>query len=50
MVILCADQERNGRLIETSTLAVPFLDRIECALSGEVKHEEYSNGIVADEG
>ena len=50
VVILCADQERNGRLVETSTLAVPFFDRVEGALSGQVKHEEYGNGIVADEG
>ena len=48
MVILGANQERNGCLIETSTLAVPFLDRIESALSGQVKHEEYGNGVVAD--
>ena len=50
MVVLGADQERNGSLVETSALAVPFLDRIERALSGQVKHEEYGNGIVADEG
>ena len=48
MVIFCANQERDGCLVETSTLAVPFLDRIEGALTGQVKHEEYGNGIVAD--
>ena len=50
MVVLCADEERNSRLVETSTLAVPLLDGIEGALSGQVEHEEYGNGVVADEG
>lgn len=48
MIILCANQERNGCLVETSPLAVPFFDGIESALSGQVKHEQYGNGVVAD--
>ena len=48
-VVFGADEERNGSLVETSTLSIPLLDGIQCALSRQVKHEEDSNGIVADE-
>ena len=48
VVVLCAYEERNSRLVETSTLAIPLLDGIEGALSGQVEHEEYGNGVVAD--
>jgi hypothetical protein len=39
MVVLGADQEGNGSLVETSPLAVPFFDTVQCALSCQVKHE-----------
>lgn len=47
MVILCSNEERNGRLVESPALAVPFLDRVQSALPGEIKHEQDSNGVVA---
>lgn len=50
MIVLGSDQERNRSLIETSSLPVPFFDRIECAFPCEIEHEEDGNGIVADEG
>ena len=50
MVIFCTDQQRNGSLVEPSTLAVPFFDGIEGALSGQVKHEEDGDCVVADQG
>ena len=50
VVVFCADQERNGCLVETSPLAIPFFDGIECALPGQVEHEEYGDSIVANQG
>jgi hypothetical protein len=46
VIVLCADQERYRRLIESSSLAVPLLDGIECALPCQVEHEEYGHSIV----
>lgn len=46
MVILCANQERDGGLVEPPALAVPFLDRIESALPGEIEHEQNGNSVV----
>lgn len=50
MVVFSADQERNGRLVETSALPVPLLDRIERTLSSEVEHEKYGDSVIANEG
>ena len=50
VVVLCADQEGYGGLVKAPTLAVPFLDGVECALPGQVEHEEDGDGVVADEG
>ena len=50
MVILCSDQKGNGSFVETSALSVPLLDRIECALSCQVEHEENGHGVVAYQG
>lgn len=50
MVVLCADEDGNGRLVEASALAVPLLDAVEGALSRQVKHEEDGDGVVANEG
>ena len=33
MVVLGANEERNGSLVEASTLPVPLLDRVKCALT-----------------
>lgn len=49
MIILRADEERNGSLIEAATLTVPFLDRIKRALACEVEHKQNGNCIVADQ-
>ncbi len=49
MVILRSHQEGYGSLVETPTLSIPFLDRVERALSCEIEHEENRDGVVADE-
>lgn len=50
MVVLGANQERNGCLVEPTTLAVPLLDRVQGALPGEIEHEQDSNSVVAHQG
>lgn len=50
MIVLCADQEWYGGLVKASSLAIPFLDRVQGALAGEVEHEEDGHGVVADKG
>ena len=50
MIILCANQEWNSRLIESPALPIPFLDTIECGFPCQVEHEEDSDCVVADEG
>lgn len=49
MVVLCADEEGDGGLVEASPLPVPLLDGVEGALAGQVEHEEDGDGVVADE-
>jgi hypothetical protein len=49
MVVFGTNQEGNSRLVETSSLAIPFFDRIKRALPSQVEHEEDSYSIVADE-
>lgn len=49
MVVLGADEERDGSLVEATPLAVPFLDGIEGRFAGEIKHEEDGDSIVADQ-
>lgn len=49
MIIFCADQERYGGLVETSSLPVPFLDAVEGGFAGEVEHEQNGHGVVADQ-
>ena len=46
VVVLCANQKRYSRLIESSTLAIPLLDRIQCALAREIEHEEDGYCVV----
>lgn len=47
VVVLGADQDGNGRLVEAPTLAVPLLDAVERALACQVKHEQDGHGVVA---
>ena len=49
VVILGANQERDGSLIESTALAIPFLNGVEGALSGEVEHEQNGHGIIANQ-
>ncbi len=49
MVVLRSNEERNGSLVETSSLPIPLLDRIKGALAGEVEHEENGNSVVTDQ-
>jgi hypothetical protein len=49
MIVLGTDQERDCSLVEAAPLAVPLFDRVQCALPGQVEHEEYGHGIVADQ-
>lgn len=50
LIVLSADQERNGSLVEASTLSVPLFDAIEGRFSSQVEHEEDGDGIIAHEG
>ena len=50
VIVLCADQERDGGLVEATALPVPFLDGVQGALPRQVEHEEYGNSVVADQG
>ena len=49
MVVLCADQDRNSRLVEATTLAVPLLDAVQSTFPRQVEHEQDGDSIVADE-
>lgn len=50
VIVLGADEEGDGSLVETSALSVPFLDGVESALTREIEHEENGDGVVADKG
>lgn len=39
MVILGSDQNWDGRLVEAPSLAIPFLDAVQCALACQIEHE-----------
>lgn len=47
VVVFGANQKRNSSFVESSPLPVPFFNRIECALSCQIEHEQYGNSIVA---
>lgn len=47
VIIFGADQEWNSGLVETSSLSVPLLDTVECALPCQIEHEQDSHSIVA---
>lgn len=49
VIILGTNQERNGSLVETTALAIPFFDRIERALACQIKHEQNGNSVIADQ-
>lgn len=50
MVIFCANKERNGSLVEASTLSVPLFDAVEGRFSSKVEHKEDGDCIIANEG
>jgi hypothetical protein len=50
MIVFCTDQEWDCSLVEAPALTVPLFDRVECALAGQVEHEEDCDGVVADKG
>lgn len=50
VVILCPNEERDGRLVEAAPLSVPLLDTVESGFACEVEHEEDGDCVVADEG
>lgn len=47
MVVLGADENWDGRLVEPAPLAIPLFDAIQCTLAGEIKHEENGDCVVA---
>lgn len=48
VIILGAHQEGDGCLIEATSLAIPLLNRIQCTLASEIKHEKNCNSVIAD--
>lgn len=50
MVVLCANEERDGGLVEAAALSVPLFDAVEGGFAGQVEHEEDGDGVVANEG
>jgi hypothetical protein len=50
VIVLCADQEWYRCLVEATSLAVPLLDGVQCALPRQVEHEQYGHSIVANQG
>lgn len=50
MVVLRTDEERNSRFVEATALPVPFLDGIQCAFAGKIKHEQYGHCVIANKG
>lgn len=46
MVILGSHKEWNRSLVESTTLSVPFLDRVQCAFAGKIEHEQDSNSVI----
>ena len=49
VVVLGADQERDGGLVESTPLTIPLLDRVQCLFAGKIEHEKNSDGVVADQ-
>ena len=49
MVILGADEERDGCLVEAAALPVPFLDAVKCRFAREVEHEQDGYCVIAYE-
>lgn len=49
VVVLCADEEGDGGLVEAAALPVPLLDAVERAFARKVKHEEDRDRVVANE-
>lgn len=49
LIVLGSHEERDGCLIEPAALAVPFLDRVQRALTSEVEHEQDRHSIIANQ-
>jgi hypothetical protein len=49
VVVLGADEEGNGGLVETPALTIPLFDAVESAFPSQVKHEENCHCIITDE-
>lgn len=49
VVVLCAHQDRNRRLIKAPSLPIPLLDTVQGALPRQVEHEQNSDCIVANQ-
>ena len=47
MIILGTDKEGYRGFVESSSLPIPLFDAVQCALSCQVKHEQYGNCIIA---
>jgi len=50
VVVFGTDKEWDSGLVESATLPVPLLDRIKGTFARKVEHEEYGDGIIADQG
>ena len=48
VVIFSADEEWNGRLVESSSLPVPLFDAVKSTLPSQVEHEQDGYGVIAD--
>ena len=47
--VLCVHAARShAHLVKAACLTIPFLDRVKSRLSGEIKHEEDGDGVIAD--
>lgn len=50
LIVLGSHKEWDGRFVEASALAVPFLDRVKSALASQVEHEQDRDSIIANKG
>ena len=48
MIVFGSDKEGDCCFVEATSLAVPFLDRVQGALSRKVEHEQNGDGVIAD--
>lgn len=50
MVIFRTYEKWNSSLVESSSLSIPLLDTVQRTLPCQVKHEQYRDRIIADQG